>query len=149
MREVDIQAEMVANGKKLPGCWAFKMSNRFLVGVPDLFLQLYGLPTALVEVKYLPKMPRSEIVQFSLSIHQKRCIAGINRAGGCAGWAGVVRLNNRGEYAIAVGRNVGKPGVGMKHDDPLDNQCMWTYKRRGLPWPMREIVAFIDRMDWK
>lgn len=145
MKETDIQAVMVADAK-LQGAFAFKMSNRFLIGVPDLFIQFDKLPTAIIEVKYERKMPRSGIVKCDLTAHQMRHINGINKRGGLSGWACAVKMNT-GEFEIMVGRNTGKADVGGLFGDTTDNQCFWLQKRRGELWPMRDMVSVLQKLQ--
>lgn len=52
MNENDLQAKTVAIVKEMGG-EAHKMSNRFLVGVVDLFIKFPGCPSWIVEAKYV------------------------------------------------------------------------------------------------
>lgn len=55
MKEIDIQRELVNEARGLGG-YAIKMSNRFLVGIPDLLIKLPGMQACLIEVK-IERMP--------------------------------------------------------------------------------------------
>lgn len=132
VKEIDLQTDL----KKAvidAGGFAYKQSNRFLVGVLDLFIQLPMRPTVLLEVKYEKDGPRRDgKVNVNLSPHQIRNMNSINLAGGVAGWIMITR-GGPGEYGWVVGRVAPSGPVRAWKDDHF-------YKRRGQPWPILRII---------
>jgi hypothetical protein len=53
LSELDIQSKLVAACKEAGG-YGYKQSNKFLAGVPDLYLSHYSYGPIFVEVKLLP-----------------------------------------------------------------------------------------------
>lgn len=85
MREVDLQSQMV-KAIVTHGGFAFKLSNRFLVGVADLFVKLPAHNAAFIEVKYdeAPKQKTIVIVEptplqthFLEATRKSGCITGV------------------------------------------------------------------------
>ena len=135
VKEVDLQSRLVEEARRTGG-YALKMSNRFVVGVPDLLIQLPGLPTVLVECKAqtLPAKPETPF-RLGLSRHQSASIDHINESGGNAGWCLFVPKEN-GAYWLPVGR------------EPVDlipqaalASCL--FKARGEAWPVEAVVRRI------
>lgn len=85
MRELHLQS-LVVKAVREHGGVAFKMANRFLVGVSDLFVQLPGCPSALWEVK-LNKMKwgSKDIVVADLTNPQIKFLRDLIKAGGKGG----------------------------------------------------------------
>jgi len=132
IKETDLQTEL-KDATIAAGGYAYKMSNRFLVGVLDLFEQMPGMPTITLEVKYIRKFPKDGMVAVELTPHQIRTINNTNKAGGNAGWIVIVR-RGPGEYAWHAGRN---PPEGKVHATPFG--CA-SVKLRGKPWPIKSIL---------
>src|SRR6185312_12383623 len=105
MNELGIQ-RLLVEACITQGGFAHKMSNRFLVGVPDLFVKMPDWPTTIVEVKYAPKVRRDGTVALELSPHQSRHIARIQLAKGHAGWLVVARGDKPGRYFWHSGREL-------------------------------------------
>lgn len=134
IKEVDLQSEL-KDAVIAAGGFAYKQSNRFLVGVLDLFTQLPGFPTVIIEVKY-EKSPRKDgRVWVDLSPHQIRNMDGINRAGGVAGWV-ILTRRGPGEYGWTTGRT--RPTDYVKAAPTCGH-----VKKRGQPWPIKEIIEDI------
>lgn len=134
MQELDIQRELI-KATIVQGGEAFKMSNRFLVGVPDLFVQLPNHPTALIEVKYEQRKKMDGIVHVCLTGPQQNRIRLIQKAGGVAGWVLVVRVG-LGRYLWHASRIIGS-------DWPVEMRIMQE-RQHGRLWPMATIVDAIS-----
>lgn len=135
VKEIDLQTELKEAAISYGG-YSYKMSNRFLVGVLDLYVQLPSRPTVILEVKYVNKMPRDGMVKVGLSSHQERSIKSMCAAGGNAGWV-VLTRRGPGEYAWHAGR---LPPVGKVHATPFG--CA-SVKLRGQSWPIADIIKEI------
>lgn len=83
MNELNFQAKVKLAVKEMGGV-CFKMSNRFIAGVPDLLIQLPGYPTSLWEVKYV-KWLSSFDVTFKATALQKMFLRDFMNAGGLGG----------------------------------------------------------------
>lgn len=131
IKETDLQTEL-KNAVIDAGGYAYKQSNRFLVGVLDLFVQLPPRPTVILEVKY-EKSPRKDgRVKVDLSPHQIRNMNAINKAGGIAGWI-ILTRRGPGEYGWNVGRT-------PPTDYVLAAPSCVNVKERGQPWPIKDII---------
>ena len=134
IKEVDLQTELKKAAIDAGG-FAYKQSNRFLVGVLDLFVQLPKYPTVILEVKY-EKAPRKDgLVWVDLSPHQVRNMNSINNAGGVAGWI-VLTRRGPGEYGWNVGRSLPEDYVNAA-------PTCGHVKKKGQPWPIINIIKDI------
>lgn len=90
--EVDYQKAII-EAVKDDGGYGLKMSNRFLVGVPDLLLHPGWLPTMIVEVKRdsLPARPDTKMT-IDISPNQRKNLLAFQKSGGVAGWLLVVPI---------------------------------------------------------
>lgn len=136
VKEVDLQTEL-KNAVIDAGGYAYKQSNRFLVGVLDLFVQLPTHPTVILEVKYENKYRADGSVKIELSPHQVRNMGNINKAGGVAGWIMLVR-RGPGEYEWIVGRS--QPIIPVKTTSATRH-----LKLKGQPWPIEAIIKEVIR----
>lgn len=84
MKELSLQALVVGSVRRNDG-FAFKMANRFLVGIPDLLIQVLGCPTSLWEVKQGPELYQGTRVKFNLTPHQYSFLNRFWKAGGVCG----------------------------------------------------------------
>lgn len=85
MRELAAQS-LITRAVKDHGGVAFKMANRFLVGVPDLFIQLPGCTSSLWEVKMnKTKFGMKEFFEVDLTKPQENFLRDLIRAGGNCG----------------------------------------------------------------
>lgn len=85
MRELQAQS-LVVKAVREHGGVAFKMANRFLVGVSDLFVQLPRCHTYLWEAKLLKaKFDPDEIYDVTVTPKQRHFICDVLKAGGRAG----------------------------------------------------------------
>lgn len=133
VNELDIQGEL-RKATITAGGYSFKMSNRFLIGVPDLFVQLPKFPTLILEVKFVAgKDVRADgSIRAEPTLHQARYINDIRKAGGQAGWV-VVTWVKVGVYAWRASPDP-SPYWGLP---ALDNSFI---KQIGQPWPIARIV---------
>ena len=132
MNELTFQRELVVATKK-EGGHAFKMSHRVLIGVPDLFIQLPGLPTILMECKYchtkMPLMPTS-MTPFNLSVPQLTMLNKIRGAGGKCGVCFMAKMSDQ-SYRVLMVRD---PYAPFSLGEFLDKSFV---RKHGTPWPIR------------
>ena len=89
MKELDAQRLIIEVVRDHGGA-AFKLSNRFLVGVSDLLIKVPFLPAALIEVK-LDQLPvKNTFVRLAVTVPQQRFLGQFERAGMAAGIASIV-----------------------------------------------------------
>lgn len=100
MRELQAQSLVVkaVNGR---GGKAFKMANRFLVGVVDLFVQMPGCPTYVWEVK-LNKRSLKTDVPIDLTAPQEKFLRDVIKAGGKGGVISFVQDGNELWFAAVA-----------------------------------------------
>lgn len=137
-KEIDVQSKLMHAANDLGG-HAFKSNNRFLIGVPDLSVQLPGLAHCFIEVKYMRNgFIREKEAPLDLTPHQRRFIVDHVEAGGCAGWCMVVALGND---AYALDSSMRVPSSGILHLD----HSHWLIKKRGERWPIEQVVKSLQR----
>src|SRR5688572_8989202 len=79
------------------GGFAKKLSNLFLVGVPDLLVQVKGFPTWIVEAKRaerLQPIDGSRLIVLDVTGPQSRFLTEHREAGGRGGVLSVVEIRN-------------------------------------------------------
>src|SRR5580692_714296 len=84
MNELDAQ-RLVVQAAKSVGGYGFKLSNKFLIGIPDLLVQLPRQSTGLWEVKINDKPRVVEEVSLKLTPLQDKVLADFSAAGGFCG----------------------------------------------------------------
>lgn len=82
--ELDCQ-RLVVKAVREHGGFGFKMSNRFLAGIPDLLIQHETLGTGLWEVKLDKYHPRQQVFKLKLTELQKKTLKDFAAAGGFCG----------------------------------------------------------------
>ena len=137
MREVDIQSQMVRDVGR-DGGFAYKASNRFLIGVPDLFIQMPGFPSCQIEVKKLDKYPKSGVIPVDLTAHQRNHLCRLQEAGGYGGWLVAVKDGRDWIIFAHADTRMEKIRNSGKVFDMLPQ-----LKSHGKPWPVKGIVAVI------
>ncbi len=140
VKETDLQTEL-KDAAIAAGGYSYKQSHKFLIGVLDLFVQLPGSPTVILEVKYEKKPRKDGTVPVALTPHQIRSINSINKSGGVAGWV-VLTRRGPGEYGWSAGRH---PPPGNVPHAPTCGHV----KKRGQPWPIEAIIKTILSIDWR
>lgn len=104
MSELSLQKDVV-NSINNNGGHAFKSSNRFLVGVPDLWCKTKNGPGAWIEVKKSALPVRVGHVILELTVPQRRFLMAEHNAGGVVGvlsfivgkgklWAKIVKITD-------------------------------------------------------
>jgi hypothetical protein len=91
--ETDYQGDIV-KAVKAQGGYGVKMSNRFLIGVPDLYLKPLGLSSMLVEVKLLTDYPILADTKLAVAITalQRISLLDHQKAGGVSAWLLLVQV---------------------------------------------------------
>ncbi|KKN51106.1 hypothetical protein LCGC14_0626160 [marine sediment metagenome] len=100
-KELDVQALLVKTVRDMGG-FAYKLSNRFKVGVLDLLVQLPPYPTVLIEVK-CPITPVHVAIPVALTAQQRRFMRDYQWAGGYAGWLVVAQCTRGGRFMMYTG----------------------------------------------
>lgn len=92
MSELRLQT-LLCKGVNDKGGMAFKLANRFLVGVSDLFVQVPGFRTACVECKLNKRATApKEGVAVAVTSPQVRYLQKLDKAGGCGRVASFVTI---------------------------------------------------------
>lgn len=92
MREVDCQSKVIKAVRDAGGA-AHKLSNRFLVGVPDLLCQLPTYAAFLLEVKLDKRTKVFSPVRPDVTPLQFKFLSEYNRAGMATGVLSFVQIN--------------------------------------------------------
>lgn len=108
MRELQAQS-LVVKAVNERGGKAFKMSNRFLVGVVDLFVQMQRCPTYVYEVKLNKTKFNKDAIKVDLTKPQEKFIRGCIEAGGRAGTISFVQDGHDLWFAALQGAHVVVP----------------------------------------
>lgn len=143
MNEREFQRCLVQESERAGG-YAFKMSNRFMVGVPDLFIKIPDFPVVLLECKMGRPVrnvhyPSSRFTSSTgVTAQQARHLKRAQQAGVAAGWA-VCVPGESGNCKIYVSVDVS--GALGDVDAKGPNEFV---RLRGRPWPVREIVEYVS-----
>lgn len=142
MKELDFQRHLV-KAALAQGGYAFKMSHRFLVGIPDLFVKLPSYPTTLIECKMGTINARRE-VSVDLTPKQRKSLRDARKAGQAAGWVVACPANKHagggpGQHLIVWGDN---PDMTVAPETHTNVHARW-HTPRGLnrDWPIEDIVS--------
>jgi len=128
--ELQYQTHLVKACKGVGG-FAFKLSNRFLGGIPDLFLQMPNFPSLMVEVKLwktLPKPGSNRPIANGLTALQKQTLMQMHLAGSHCGWLAICQ-EGTSEYIYTC-------------QDPNHNPTVEEFRaksverKRGKSWPV-------------
>lgn len=90
MNELGLQ-KLVIDAVRRDQGFGFKLSNKFLIGIPDLFLHLPVFGTGLWEVKLNDKPKVAESVKLNVTPLQEKVLTDYEKAGGCAGVISFIR----------------------------------------------------------
>ena len=122
LKEVDLQAK-VKDAIIEMGGFSMKMSNRFLIGVPDLLCKLPNYPTSFWEVKRVPFI--REKIKADATLNQKKWLRDFERAGGFGGLICFVMQN---DLTVAV-----RPTTSFDYEDL--KAPWWFYKEDFVTLP--------------
>jgi len=129
VKEVDHQRDIKESAVR-EGGYSFKMSNRFLIGVPDLYIAVPGFPVVLLEAKRNDDYAtpgKAAHLRDGLTEKQKSTLSKVWAAGGYACWFVIVREGND-----TLGY-LGGPG--------FEEAKVWFRRQERKHWPVKDIVA--------
>ena len=138
--ELLLQRNLIKATETLGG-YGLKLSNRFLIGIPDLLLHVPGYSTSLIECKFttIPKLAKTP-VKVALTPLQRDTIRQMQKAGMKAGWCLFVAdregPNPNFHYVLASTVLVDS----VTQDNLVSDALV---RKRGTPWPVKEIVQRI------
>jgi hypothetical protein len=121
MNELRLQRKLIEKAKA-EGGFAMKMSHKFMIGVPDLIIQLPHHPTAFVEVKILKYKNWPEQVRLKMTAQQRKFLKRLQKAGGLAGW--IVGIEHLAGLSYCAGNNT---AVDIFDPDKRLLQDGWTW----------------------
>lgn len=109
MDELKFQTHLVDGVKRLKG-YGLKLTNRFKVGIPDLYLQVPNHPTWVIEAKFkqVPTLKTTPHTK-ALTPIQRKTIRDMYDAGTCAGYIYGLQVSPRAVHAVG---GLGDPGEG-------------------------------------
>ena len=134
--ELYFQKKLIDAAEKLGG-YGFKMSNRFLVGVVDLLIQLPNCPTLLLEVKQKALTPGTKLVNVGLRPLQSAHLAKHLRSGGYGGWVMIAWLPN-GERWVMYSPDLGRLKFNIEEYKELS-----CHMKKTTPWE-RTLLAIAE-----
>lgn len=123
MKETSLQT-LVVDAIRANNGFAFKLANRFLIGVPDVLAQPRNMRTSLWEVKKNPEPWAGSRVRLALTPHQYSFLDRFTDAGGICG-----------VISFLVGRNhlfCGVFDMFQVHKGVYSNERYYTELKRGL-----------------
>lgn len=91
MNELEAQ-RLVIKSVRVNGGYAFKLSNRFLVGIPDLLIQMPGRGTSLWEVKIRDYPKKESAFHIQVTPPQLKRLRDFYHAGGRGGVISFLRV---------------------------------------------------------
>lgn len=102
MKETEYQKVVVDAVRGAHG-WGIKMSNRFLVGIPDLLIQMPTYPTTMLEAKYnaWPLRPDTTIKPGVTALQAKN-LKEADRAGMLTGVICFARSQSKNWHGVAI-----------------------------------------------
>ena len=128
MNELALQSLVVSSIRQFGG-FSFKLANRFLVGIPDLFIKLPGLPSSIYEVKISKISADRKVAHLKVSALQWKFMDDYFDAGGIGGIISFAKIDSRG-WGIAV-RSFEKGEVsGVRHYDHIVNNHVLLMRGR-------------------
>jgi hypothetical protein len=129
--ELDMQEKLVEAVKKIEGGYGFKLSNKFLAGIPDLFLSTPSVGPVLLEVKMVDG-PEELVLLTPL---QRHVIIKLKAAGTAAG---IVAIRPEEEFRRYTAY------VTTDHDVVRINSNMSKFiKVVGEPWPIEYMMMAV------
>lgn len=137
--EVDIQAELVKAINKDCGGHSYKQSNRFLIGVVDLFVKHPDFAQLSLEVKTEVIMPGTKVITVDLTTLQKESIRKIRKAGGHAGWLYVGQYPRQPFYRVLIGTDT--VGAHAKFTREEFDRDSIEIRQREKPWQTMIMMA--------
>lgn len=99
MGELELQ-KLVVDSVRMGGGFAFKLANRFLVGIPDLFIKLPTFPSALYEVKIARISRDKKVAHYKISPLQWKTLDEYLMAGGVGGIISFAKMEK--DWGLAV-----------------------------------------------
>lgn len=128
------------------GGFSFKLANRFLVGIPDLFIKLPGLPAAIYEVKISKISRDKKVAHLKVSPLQWKTLDDYYDAGGVGGIISFAKLEKG--WGIAVRSLEKGEESGVRHYDHVINnhillmrgkreQTIVDLVRSSIEWQLR------------
>src|SRR5580692_9235542 len=99
MSELTLQRDILDSVEAAGGAGK-KLSNRFLVGVADLYCKLPRLPGCFIEVKDESYPAKAEHVKMDLTVPQRRFLIGFSNAGDQAAVMCFLRKPNKLWFSI-------------------------------------------------
>lgn len=142
MSELQMQRLIIEDVKKCGG-FAFKMSNRFMVGVPDLYIATPRHWPVLVECKFVKELPKRKTtsVLLNLTPKQRHFIRQTQYGGGYSGWViGLkMKIGNKNHWKFAVGVD-----SKVKSIRQIDLNDRFLYRDPNTPSAHRWVENFLD-----
>lgn len=119
VKEVELQSLVVSSVREHGG-FSFKLANKFLKGVLDLFIKLPGGPSSIWEVKISRISADRKVAKLDVTPLQWKFMDEFYDAGGVGGIISFAKIDSRG-WGIAV-RSFEKGEVsGVRHYDHILN----------------------------
>lgn len=112
---------------------AYKQSNRFLAGVPDLYVSVPGWPPFMMEIKVALWPRRGDLISVNLTQIQRTKMIALQNAGTRCGWAVIVRRPD-GRLGMYTGIDI------RTHTVHIHTPAS-TIRDNGGKWSLRYICA--------
>lgn len=140
--ELDVQSEF-QKAVKAGGGYAFKTSNRFLSGIPDMFVALPPWPVMLIEWKKIETPKRKgTLIEVALTPLQREKMKILGLAGAVCGWVLAVR-GRAGYYGLLAGA----PGTKLLWGQEEAERSVFA-KLPGAHWPIHPVIGAVKK-EWE
>jgi hypothetical protein len=128
MKELDVQTAMVKACIAVPTGYGFKNQNKFLAGLPDLYLSIRDVGRAFIELKCNGTIKQ----QIETTTLQKLHLTRLQQSGTAASVAVVIPAE-KGAYDVWLTTD-----VNQTHIDP--NKFFRLTKPKGKDWPIEDMI---------
>ena len=115
--EAQFQKELLDSCGATQHCHAFKVSDKFAAGRPDLYIKHLEFPSTWLELKFGRASDKERLAKngfiLNLTSLQRRFLELENDAGGVAGWALCVKVDHT--WVLYAGRHHAVERVAREH----------------------------------
>jgi len=134
--------ELIEDANKIQGCHAFKNSQMFIGGCADLYIKTPDLPSAWVELKFIPLSMVSQKIRNNLQSTfpvrltqlQRRFLDKVQMSGDLGGWALCVQWDRLVWRLYASGKI---------YLDEIFSREFIQERRRGEVWDIEKMLNVI------
>jgi hypothetical protein len=143
MNELQFQRELIKAAEFNKG-FGIKLSNKFLVGVPDLLIQVPGFRTTMIECKikkFKSKLDLSKSFRVDLTKIQANTLYSFRKSGGVSGVAFLIEIKDAGKHPLQY---IYASDLALEQFYLVWGVSDFILRPRGSEWPIKEILTKIQ-----